>query len=296
MALFGKKKPVKKEVKVIKRRADALIDLVECFRIGSRIRFSTDFEGKIMLETLVLGYCIEGEYVFQQKNLSFDNDGNESTLTVKSKRGEVTHSRISEFFLILPADINLDAQLDTESRAELGSRGPFTRGNFLKLMSFNPGRDNVSCSAEVQRTLKLTGGMHSGRLAVQVEVGLGTIEEFEPRSESRVNIQVPVEFYFNDEDTPMRAEMLDFSESALRLGLVEMDTRWPGFGKRDVAIIFFKMPGSGQPVKLECKCINKRHNERIFEVSRIYRHGQFMAFSSMDALELKINLLNDAEL
>lgn len=170
--------------------------------------------------------------------------------------------------------------------------GPFKKGAALKLMSFQPGRNNLSCEAMVQRNLKLESGPHNGLTVVQLEPALGTVQEYEPRSETRIHTHLPAHFHFNGGSEFIRTYVLDFSESAMRLGLMDEGKEWPTFTKKDMGVLCMKLAKDSPVIKLECQCVDKRGNERIFKVNKISRQGQFIPFSKLDALEMKVNLMN----
>jgi hypothetical protein len=296
MAIFTKKKSaeVSKPVPVL-YRTEILKGLMECFRIGSRIRFHREYEDTIIMESLVIGYCIEGQLIFQPKQILINDIDGETSITIQTKTATETYTRLSDFYLLLPADIDLESQLDTDSRAILGKRGPFIKGNFLKLMSFQPGNDNLSCEAIVNSSMKMTSGLHAGRSITQLEICIGTIDVFEPRCEARVNTLLPIKISSEESGEIIEAQMLDFSEAAIRIGLSNMNDKWPTYGKKNNPIISFTVPGTPAPMTLECKCTDVRGMERIFEIEKVKRQGQFLPFTDIDALELKINLLNAFE-
>lgn len=296
MAIFSKKKIPKPVAPVtVTYKSDTIKSLVDCFRIGSRIRFHREYEDTIVMESIIIGYCIEGQLLFQPKQVVINRDDGQISITVKTQNGIETYTSLTEFFLLLPADVDLESQLDTDSRAALGKRGPFVKGNFLKLMSFQPGQDNLCCEAIVNRNMKMNSGLYAGRAVTQLELCLGTVEVFEPRCESRVHTALPVNILVDDEREFLEAEMLDFSESAIRIGLRNPQDAWPNYGKKDKPVISFTVPITNALLTIECHCSAERGLERIFEIERIKRQGQFVVFTDIDALELKINLLSEFE-
>ena len=296
MAIFSKNKTPKPALAApATYKSETIKSLVDCFRIGSRIRFHREYEDAIVMESIIIGYCIEGQLIFQPKQVVIKRDDAGVSISVKTKNGIETYSRLSEFFLLLPADVDLESQLDTDSRATLGKRGPFVKGNFLKLMSFQPGQDNLCCEAIVNRNMKMNSGLYAGRAVTQLELCLGTVEVFEPRCEARVNTALPVNLHVNDEREFLEAEMLDFSETAIRIGLRNSKDEWPNYGKKDRPVISFTVPITNALMTVECQCSGERGLERIFEIERIKRQGQLVAFTDLDALELKINLLSEFE-
>lgn len=293
MALFPKKKIEQtKPTPSLGTRVDAYKRLLNCFKIGNRLRFHPEYEDDTVLEALIIGYYVEGEYIYQQKNIEITTIDGIPTLTIKTPQGTHSYSRIHEFYLIVPRDVGVEEKLDYDSLANLGNTGPFKKGAALKLMSFQPGRDNLSCEATVHRNIKMEAGLHAGLTIVQLKPALGTVQEYEPRSETRVNTNLPAHFHFNGEREFLRCYILDYSESAMRVGLIDEDKKWPEFGKKDMGIFCLKLSKESPITKLQCECVDQRGKERIFKVSKINRQGQFVPFTRLDSLEFKVNLMN----
>lgn len=293
MALFSKKKSESSTpLRSMGTRVDNYRRILDCFKIGTRLRFHPEYDDDTILEALVLGYYVEDVYVFQQKNISIEVIDGVPSLTLSGPHGSTSYSRIDKFYVVVPRDIGIEETLDYDSRATLGNMGPFKKGAALKLMSVQPGRDNISCEAVVHRNLKIDSGPHNGLTVVQLDPALGTMQEYEPRSETRINTNLPGHFHFNGGSEFIRTYILDFSESAMRLGLMDDGVQWPNFGKKDMGVLCMKLAKDSPVIKLECQCVDQRGNERIFKVRKISRQGQFIPFTKLDALEMKVNLMN----
>ncbi|GAA5317646.1 MAG: hypothetical protein AseanaTS_28510 [Candidatus Pelagadaptatus aseana] len=293
MALFPKKKnEPSKPATPLGTRVDAYKRLLDCFKIGNRLRFHPEFEDDTVLEALIIGYYVEGQFIYQQKHIDINVIEGIPSLTIKTPQGTQSYSRVSEFYLVVPRDVGLEEKLDYDSRATLGNTGPFKKGAALKLMSFQPGRDNLSCEAMVHRNIKMESGPHTGLTVVQLKPSLGTVQEYEPRSETRVNTHLPAHFHLNGGNDFLRCYILDYSESAMRVGLIDEDNSWPEMGKKDMGIFCLKLSKDSPITKLQCDCVDQRGKERIFKVTKINRQGQFVPFTRLDSLEFKVNLMN----
>ena len=283
-------RPTRRKIEYLQRMFDALT-------IGSRITYLPEYtDSKFRVETLVIGYRINEHAVFRARDVEFIHDEPGLRLRINTRHGPETLTRIEEIKLLIPGDTKAaDRQLDLNARAALGGRGSLGRGTRLTLVSTALKESNQKVEVEVERHTLLTEGPHKGMHVAVLDVMLGTLEEHEPRKQTRIPCHCPAEVTRDDSEQLWAATVLDYSESSMRLRLDHDDAKWPRFDKGRLANIRFSPAPDKPPLMLRCTCLKARDREAIFRMDYIVRAAGIMPFETVDALEIKIDLMKVAE-
>ncbi|MGH1371510.1 MAG: hypothetical protein ACRBBW_05715 [Cellvibrionaceae bacterium] len=302
MISFGGKKAKKTPVKPAVSSAQATVParqqlkliarLIKAVKIGTRIRYHMEYEDSTVMESLVIGYQINGVKVYRHNDVQVLVGEDKIGVAIDTPDGVEEFSRVESFDLIVPGAVGEEKKLDYDSRASLSRRGPFAPHARLSVMSYCYNTEHLKFEAEVLRNLKLTEGVHTGLQVALLSVSMGTIGNHEPRKFSRVETRLCVTVSKNGTETVMTAELQDFSEETLRLELEQESDVWPKFGKKDFLLVGLK-PSMDKPLlKLRCECVGERGEGRVFKMTHIMRHGKAEPFEMLDALEIKIDLMN----
>ncbi|GAB1255663.1 PilZ domain-containing protein [Aurantivibrio plasticivorans] len=293
MSFFKPKKPIKNKVAVSPaRHLETVKRIISCFVIGGRVRYIVDFEETARLESLVIGYNINGHLVFQKNQVVSDPDHilPGFTLLLEDRQEDIEY--IDCFSILIPSDIGEERKLDYQTRASLGRRGPFAVGKDFSLMSLNPDRENIRLNAEVKKNILLKDGIHAGHTVAQLDVLMGSVESYELRDAVRVPIYVAAKISPAENEEYSPAYVLDISEKALRFipNPPSASHRWI---KNNTKIhINVSLLQGRQEIVLRCVVILQRGNEWVANIEKIRRQGRFVEFETIDAMELKIALLN----
>ena len=275
-----------------RRNPDRVKQIVASFGIGGRVRYYVDHDENARLESLVIGYGINNHFVFHRNDLHWDQiDAGILSITEDGCDEHIHH--IEHFALLVPSDMGEERKLDYQTRVSLGRRGPFAVGKTITLTSLNPSRENLKLSAEVQRNLVLKDGMHAGHTAAVLGVDFTSIETFESRVHTRVEINVAATVQVEGKERSYAAYVLDISEKALRLVLDPPDTPSTALKPRAVLIVKMAIAPDRVPIMLKGTVFQQRQRQHIIRIEKIRRQGEFADFELIDALELKI-LLQDA--
>ena len=143
------------------------------------------------------------------------------------EHGDLSLPRINSFQLLVLSDLGEDRKLDYDTRASLGRHGPFAKFTRLAVIAFSGNHDNIRVTCEVQRRQLLKHGPFKGHEVAMLEVELGTIEAYEPRTHSRIECQAKAAVYRDSDASPLAAKVVDVSEYFLRLVLESADAEWP---------------------------------------------------------------------
>jgi len=105
-----------------RRKIEYLRRMFEAMGIGRRIVYLPEYtESKLRLETVVIGYKINEEFVFLARDLEFIEEGPNIRIAVHTRSGREIISRIEQIAILVPGDSSAtDRQLDANARAGLG--------------------------------------------------------------------------------------------------------------------------------------------------------------------------------
>ena len=257
-AASGNQRPSRLKVEQLERVLSAV-------KIGNRIRYHKEYEENTVLESLVIGYRINDQFVYRQNDIRFSSDGDRPRVVIRTEKGMKELSTIDSVQLVVPSAIGEERKLDYDSRANLGMRGQFATNTRLVIMSYSFSGEHLKLEAEVYRNQKLMDGVHAGLQIALLDVLLKTLESHEPRSHTRVEANLSVTVCKNGNEKIFPALLLDFSEKCLRLGLDKPEDSWPEMGKKDFVLVGMK-PSLEKPLfKLQCNLIGVRGDERILK-------------------------------
>ena len=291
LSFLGKKeeqpkpKPTYKRIRLLKR-------IVNCFELGQRIRYHVEFERQDVLESLVMGYCINDHMVFKSSDISFMEDEKTIKLVLDKGDKKIALNRIEKIQVILPGDMGEEKKLDHHARSNLGRKGPFSRNNRLVIMSTNVGKENLMITSEVARNLRLKDGVHAGHHVVMLELDLSSVETYELRATPRIGAQLPILLHKEGREVLVPGVVLDFSEYFLKVSMQSPQVPWPELTRKDFVILDFSVADDKPQIKLRCKCIRECGANRVFEIKEIYRQSEFVTFQMIDAMQLKIELMH----
>lgn len=293
-------KPVKTEPAAVEPSAKLCRQNVKCVRriieslpLGARIRHHAEFDENSVLDGLVLGYGFDGHLVFLKNQLAFiDSDVTpEIHINTADQGGTIDFRSIESFQLLIPSDTGEERKLDYDRRASIGRNGPFSKGAYLTLISLGNGVENLRMACTVDKRMVLETGPHRGLQVALLNVQLATIESYEPRAQSRVETRTPVTICYEGSDTVLPAFIVDVSEFFLRVALDPEDRKWPALADKNLVHIALK-PWPNKPMlKLKCHFIRDAGGERVFEIDQQLKQGKYIAFEMLDAIELKIALM-----
>ena len=75
-----------------KPRPEELRQVVEFFPIGKKIRYSPEYKKEVILDTLIVAYCVDGEYIYSWDAIEFDDRGYSNRLPASAPRRSASRS------------------------------------------------------------------------------------------------------------------------------------------------------------------------------------------------------------
>ncbi|MFL0796872.1 MAG: hypothetical protein K6L73_05215 [Cellvibrionaceae bacterium] len=267
---------------------NAACQFLEKFSIGARFRAHSEHQTNIELETLVVGFRIDGEQVFSPGDIRVTSENSSLEVNIKSEFQKL--DRIKHIQIMVPDQSNDGEALDEAELKEVREHilAPSSR---LLLSSTGHGVNELRIEGVTRTAVTLHDGPHAGLKVFLIQVLLDTLEDYEPRTQSRVTTaNTIVQGFVNGRGDPIPYELLDISESALRLGSAKAGYQWPEFSEKDHLIVSLGFSN----IQLRCVCIREQKQDRIFKIEQISRNSEFKPFGIVDGLELKMHFMYES--
>ncbi len=266
-----------------------LKQVLEFFPIGKKIRYSPEYKKEVILDTILVAYCVDGEFVYSWDAVEFDPEGTPSAFLLGPKAQRVEATRVSEFQLLVPDTSDLENTLDYPRRAMIGRGRQFHKGNAIALIS-NAGALGVSTlETEVDKKFVLKDGPYAQSAMVLLTPQLNTLSVSDQRHINRARINVPVTMTIQDR---LRGPcvIVDISDVAMRIRVREGHTMPPMSRGDDVTLdIDF---GDDRLYRVKAAIIRRTGDACVVKIVGQFKDRRFAPFAPLDLLELKSGLLN----
>ncbi len=264
---------------------NAACQFLEKFSIGSRFRAHSEHQTNIELETLVVGFRIDGEQIFSPGDIRIAPENNALDVRMKSEFQKL--DRVKHIQIMVP-DQSEDSEALAQDELKEVKEHILAPSSRLLLSSIGNGVNELRIEGVTRTSVVLHDGPHAGLKVFLIQVLLDTLEDYEPRTQSRVTTaNTIVQGFVNGRGDPIPYELLDISESALRLGASQTNYTWPAFSEKDHLIVSLGFSN----IQLRCVCIREQNQDRIFKVEQISRNSEFKPFGIVDGLELKMHFM-----
>lgn len=271
-------------------------EFVRFFPIGTRIRYSPEFQISTKIESLILGYRINGNIVFEAHALKFNVRQGVLSLTVKTDRGMDEVKLVNDFCFILPhqyrSEVDFGTDFGDSDQMREKKVNDFRRGGMLRLM--NKGLDGKvpSVDATVLMTLGVAQGVYANTRVVLLVPDEESFLLMDQRVFHRVYTHIPATVAVDVSGPRYQCTLLDFSERYLRLS---MDAS-PKFaaGLREGTKIFVLIEGEqpSQTILLGGQIYRKRAVNCVIALTHILKDNRLQRIDPLDELELKTKLLH----
>lgn len=274
-----------------KPRPEELRQVVEYFPIGKKIRYSPEYKKEVILDTLIVAYCVDGEFIYSWDSIEFDDQGAPTAFLVGPKAQRIDIARVGEFQILVPDTSDQEATLDYPRRAMIGRGRQFHKGNAIALIS-NAGALGVSTmETEVDKHFVLKDGPYANSAMVLLTPQLETITVTDQRGTHRARIEVPVTMTIQER---LRGPgvIVDISDVALRIRVREGHTM-PPMGRGDDVTLDIDFGGDEERLfRIKASVIRRSQESCVVRIVAHFKDRRFVPLGPLDMLELKAGLLN----
>lgn len=266
--------------------------LVDYFPLGKKLCYIPEFKKEIVFETLLVAYCIDGEYVYSWESIEHDAAGVPVAFLVGPNARRIPLERVRSFQVLLPDTSDQEQKLDYQRRALIGRGRQFNKGNYISLISSGGRRGLASMDTEVVKRLVLHDGPYANAEMVLVTPELKSIVITDQRSKSRADIRVPVTITVADVQLQWACTIVDVSDDALRIRVHDGETMTQ-MGRGEEVVLAFDLSGAEYIYAIKGTVIRRSPQAAVIKLEAFSKGGEhFAVYGPLDRLELKALLIN----
>jgi len=269
-------------------------DIFDYFPIGSGVDYYPEYQTAMTMQSVVLGYEINGHLIFKQQQIVLDlHSGQKARLTLKLDHGDINETHLHSFGILLPANAGEEYKLDFISKSSLGSRGQFRNGNSISLIARMESKGVATLETTVRESTLAKDGFFKGHRLVILDVISSSLEFAEQRTQYRVNTRIPVKIKTADAaGSALAALLCDFSEQFLKIK-VSNDERMPSALSLDATVtISLVLENIRKTYEISGRIKRAEKGHILLQLQRIGTNGSPLKdISLMDALGLKAGIL-----
>ena len=272
-----------------KPTAAEMRQLMEYFPLGKKLRYSPEYKKEVILDTLLMAYCVDGELIYSWEAIEFDADGTPGTFLLGPKKQRLDVGRVSEFQFLVPDTTDLERTLDYNRRAMIGRNRQFHRGNTIALISNAGALGVATLENEVDKKFVLKDGPYAQSSVVLLTPQISTLDVTDQRAGHRAHIHVPVVMTIGDR---LRGPciIVDFSEVAMRVRVREGHAM-PPMKRGDIVSLDIDL-GDDMGYRVQASVLRRTGDACVIQLTGQIRDERLVPIAPLEMLELKAGLLN----
>lgn len=271
---------------------DQVKTLIEFFPIGKKLRYYPEFQKDIVFDTFILGYCVNGKFIYSGEAIDHDTQGHPTAFRTGETGKPTSFSDLKLFQLLVPDTSDLEMKLDYYRRALIGRKRQFTKGNAISLIS-NAGAKGVSTvDTEVAQQIILPEGPYAQTNMILLTPELRTLEVTDQRGKSRTKICAPVVMALPDGEISGPCSIYDLSQDAMRIRVRDHDTTIPAMPRGSEVILEIDLGEAKRLFTIKGSVIRSSPETCVIKLVGLVKDGKLRSFDPLDLLELKTGLLN----
>lgn len=266
--------------------------IIEFFPIGKKLRYYPEFNKDIVLDTLVVAYCVNGNFIYSLEAIERDSEGLPTAFRAGENNVHIAASGLQLFQLLVPDTSHLEMKLDYQRRAQIGRGGQFSKGNYISLVS-NAGAKGVSTvDTEVAKHVALRDGPYAQMNLILLTPELKSLAVTDQRMKNRTKTNVPIKVFLPEEKFSWLCTMVDISEGSFRIRVSERGAIMPPMVKGDGMIVQIELGEAERQYSIKGSVIRRASETCVVRMDGQIKDGRLVGFSPLDLLELKAGLLN----
>lgn len=266
--------------------------LLEFFPIGKKLRYYPEFKKEIVFDTLVVAYCLNGDFVYSGDAIERDAQGYPTAFRAHEHGGPAPIGDLRLFQLLVPDTSDLEMTLDYFRRALIGRGRQFNKGNYISLVS-NAGAKGVSTvDTEVVKQVVLADGPYAQSKMILLTPEWSTLTVSDQRHKARAKTCAPVMVSVPGGRLSGPCTVVDMSEEAIRLRIRDRETPLPEMNAGDGITVDIDLGDAERHYTIKGIVIRRSPETCVIRLEGMLRDGRLVRFEPLDLLELKAGLLN----
>jgi hypothetical protein len=272
--------------------AESMRLLCEHFSIGRKIRYYPEYQRDIVFQTIVIAYRLNEHYIYSREAIRFDANGQPVAFQVGEKKTILTLDRVKRLQIMVPDTSDMERSLDYVRRANLGRNGQFVRGNAITLIADTCQRGIPSLETQVDSRLRPKDGPYMDNPMVLLKPDLDTLRIVDQRKNARVQGELPVHLYLQEDAPPHGCLLGDFSDMSMRLRAGPGMKAMPDMQANDKVVVVFSFGDAASTYRIRGSVFRIKPDSCVIKFRQLYKDGEFSPIRMMDILEIKTGLLN----
>lgn len=281
----------------------ALCRVMRHFPIGAHVRYYPEYRKEIVLESVVIAYSVNGEFIFSAQGLSCDEKS--GALTFESSDGGKSYAKIATFHVVLPVFTESEAKLDYVRREELLKIGGLVPGNTITLMAEQQNGQVPVIDTSVTKRGMLKEGYYANQTVALLEVDAESLLLTDQRAHMRLATNIPAQLQVmrRGEYRNLSGTMADFSDVSLRL-IVPAPPPDPNpdpnpevkpvqLKAGDDLLISFNLPGRSEQLSLMGDIFRIEGEAVVVMLKGMVERGQVGKLGQIEMLKIKATLLQN---
>lgn len=271
---------------------EQLKTLIEFFPIGKKLRYYPEFKKEIVFDTLVVAYCLNGDFVYSSEAIECDARGYPTAFRTRDG-GELTPiGDLRLFQLLVPDTSDLEMTLDYFRRALIGRGRQFNKGNYISLVS-NAGTKGVSTvDTEVVKQVLLSDGPYAQSKMILLTPEWKTLAVTDQRRKARAKTYAPVMVSVAGGRLGGPCTVVDMSDEAIRIRVRDRETALPEMAAGDGVTLDIDLGDAERHYTVKGIVIRRSAETCVIRLEGLLKDGKLVRFEPLDLLELKAGLLN----
>lgn len=194
-----------------------LIEIMQCFPIGSKLRYFIDGQQDLSGDSIVIAYGINNHLVYSQNDIRSHIDGQHHVFLLDDNWKDIIVRDVHSFSLLIPHIDVEDNQLSYPRKVEILNEVRFNRGQMISLMSLLNDRGVPHLQSHVRKRVVMKEGYYASHPVVVLDADVETLTLVDQRQQQRVRTSIPMVLAEETGRERLQCALVDFSESFVRL-------------------------------------------------------------------------------
>lgn len=266
--------------------------LLEFFPIGKKLRYCPEFKKEIVFDTLLVGYCMNGRFVYSGDSIQRDAAGAPTAFRSHENEPWVPVSSLKLFQMLVPDTTDLEKTLDYHRRALIGRGRQFNKGNYISLTA-NAGAKGVSSlDTEVAKQIVLADGPYAQTRMILLTPEWKTLIVTDQRRKARAKTCAPVMLSVAGARLAGPCTVVDMSDDAMRIRVRDRESPLPAMNAGDGVTLDIDLGDGEHRYRIQGVVYRRSPETCVIRIEGALSEGKLTRFDPLALLELKAALLN----
>ena len=272
-----------------------LFRIMRHFSIGTKVQFYPEYRKELTLDSVVIAYSINGEFIYSANNISCDEKT--GLIELDDQTEHRVFKSIKSFRIVLPVFTQSENKLDYVRREELTKVGGLVKNNAITLIAEQSNGQMPVLESIVEKRTILKHGYYANMTVALLDVEFDSLVLTDQRSNMRLKTNLPATMQVVKKDVQelVNCTMEDFSDNALRLVLAQGFTEKALPKEGAAVLVAFNLPGHSEQISLMAEVFRTYDRTVVANLTGVVHKGQVSPLGQIEILKIKSNLLQHSD-